>query len=99
MQVTMESTDVKLDIDGVPCRLWNGVTPGGVTCLVMVHRIGVHAFDDDSEFSELEPRPGKLTCVDYELLRAVLETAESDTAVMRGFDQQVITDLREILQR
>lgn len=57
MKVTIESTQDVTDIDGVPVRLWEGVTESGVKCKVFVHRLGVHNDDDAGQFErELSER-------------------------------------------
>lgn len=37
MQIT--ATEHLTEIEGVPVRLWNGVTEAGTPCLVFVHRV------------------------------------------------------------
>lgn len=62
MQVQIESTDKLTTIDGVPVRVWNGVTAEGTPCLVFVHRIAVHKDHDSSQFErELQEQlpPGR----------------------------------------
>ncbi len=61
MQISIESTDQITNIDGVPVRVWKGVTAGGVDCFVMVHRIAVARDLDSSEFErelseQVEPK-------------------------------------------
>jgi hypothetical protein len=49
------ATDVQTRIDGVPVRLWEGVTEEGTPCKVFVHRVAVHNDHDSSRFEkELE---------------------------------------------
>lgn len=50
MQIQIEATDKVTTIDGVPCRLWEGVTERGTKCKVFVHRIAVHESEDSSQF-------------------------------------------------
>ena len=52
MQIQIESTDQITHFDGVPCRVWNGVTSDGVECLVFVHRVGVHKDLDNTQFEQ-----------------------------------------------
>lgn len=52
MQVQIESTTELATLDGVLCRLWNGVTADGVPCLVYVHRIAVRDDRDSSQFEK-----------------------------------------------
>ena len=62
MKISIEATDKLTQIDGVPIRLWEGVTEGGVKCKVFVHRIAVHKAEDclqfEQEFVECMP-PGR----------------------------------------
>jgi hypothetical protein len=50
MKITITSTDVTTRIDGVPVRLWEGVTEDGISCKVLVHRIAVRDEHDASRF-------------------------------------------------
>ena len=50
MRIQIESTDLLTTMDGVPVRLWNGTTEGGVPCKVFVHRLAVAAFEDAEQF-------------------------------------------------
>ncbi len=50
MELMIEATSTITTIDGVPCRIWNGTTKGGVPCKVFVHRVAVHNQDDSAEF-------------------------------------------------
>ena len=50
MQIQIESTDQITHMDGVPCRVWRGVTADGTECLVFVHRLAVHKAQDASQF-------------------------------------------------
>lgn len=48
MRIQIEPTEHFLSVDGVPVRVWNGITEDGNQCFVMVHRIAVRAEDDTS---------------------------------------------------
>lgn len=62
MQIAIESTDRIVEIDGVSCRVWNGVTAAGVDCEVYIHRLRVLSIDDCSEFdAALREMPVPLT--------------------------------------
>jgi len=52
MKLQIERRENLVLIDGVPCRVWDGVTEGGAKCLVMVHRIAAPEGQDDSEFRD-----------------------------------------------
>ncbi len=51
MQIAIESTDTLTTIEGVPVRLWEGVTANGVNCKVFVHRLAVHKDEDAEQFA------------------------------------------------
>ena len=62
MKITIESTDETPTLDGVECRLWRGVSEGGVACLVYVHRIAVREDQNPADFeAELFTRPNPVT--------------------------------------
>ena len=55
MKITLESTSkvVLLNYvgrEGVPARIWEGVTDKGVKCHAFITRIAVHVDDDAAEF-------------------------------------------------
>jgi len=50
MKLQIEATQHITKIGGVECRLWEGVTEGGVACKVFVHRVAVHNDLDLSQF-------------------------------------------------
>jgi hypothetical protein len=50
MKITMESTSKIVDVNGVPSRLWDGVTSEGVRCDCFVSLIQVAAGEDQSRF-------------------------------------------------
>lgn len=50
MQIHIESTDQITFMDGVPVRVWEGVTAKGVRCKVFVHRLAVHNDEDADQF-------------------------------------------------
>jgi hypothetical protein len=52
MKIAIESTDVITRIDGVPVRLWEGVTEDGIPCKVFVHRIAVRDDQDSARFEK-----------------------------------------------
>jgi hypothetical protein len=60
MKILMESTPHILIVDGVECRVWNGVTEDNTQCFVMVHRIAVRESDDEKSFSDLVAREVKV---------------------------------------
>jgi hypothetical protein len=53
MRVQLHSTDTITNINGVPARVWEGVTENGIRCHAFITRIAVGKDDDASEF-ELE---------------------------------------------
>ena len=50
MQIAIESTDQLTTMDGIPVRVWKGITAQGVECVVFVHRIAVHTDADAGAF-------------------------------------------------
>ena len=50
MKITIESTDQLTDVEGVPVRVWRGVTEGGARCIVLVHRLAVHESEPAEAF-------------------------------------------------
>lgn len=53
MKIQMEPTEHIVAMDGVECRVWNGVTENDIQCFVFVHRIAVRNDQDAKEFDEL----------------------------------------------
>jgi len=43
MEINITATDIITEIDGVPVRVWRGVTDQGTPCDVFVHRVGAAA--------------------------------------------------------
>lgn len=63
MKIQIEATEHITKIQGVPVRLWRGVTESGSECHVFVHRIAVPEGQDSSEFeAELREKlpPGQV---------------------------------------
>jgi hypothetical protein len=54
MTITITSTDEIADLGIVQCRVWAGVTPGGVPFKALLAGVFVHKGADASEFKELE---------------------------------------------
>lgn len=50
MQIAIEMTPHIVTLDGVQCRVWQGVTAAGVPCKVFVHRLAVLRDLDCAEF-------------------------------------------------
>lgn len=58
MKVTMQSTDLIGEVAGVPARIWEGETEGGVPFIAFVTRVMVHKDHPQSEFeAELRESP------------------------------------------
>jgi len=51
MEIQLESTTKVVQINGVPARLWQGVTARGVKCHALIARI---ACEEDSRAEEFE---------------------------------------------
>lgn len=70
MKITIESTEQITTVDGVPVRVWNGITERGVPCFVFVHRLAVANAVDQSQFeTELAEQlpPGRVVSLAHVL--------------------------------
>jgi hypothetical protein len=60
MHISIYSTEKITRLDGVECRVWEGVTADGTSCIVFVHRVAVNveanaaAFDRELK-EQLQP--------------------------------------------
>lgn len=50
MKVQLESTTRIIDVNGVPCRVWQGKTDGGVPMHAYIALVGVDRDVDSAEF-------------------------------------------------
>jgi hypothetical protein len=50
MKLTIESTSGIVEVNGIPARVWEGVSERGVKVQCLVTRIAVHNNDDSSQF-------------------------------------------------
>lgn len=50
MKMTIESTTKIVELNGIPCRVWEGETARGVKVHAFVSRVGVARDQDASEF-------------------------------------------------
>ena len=69
MEINITATEKLTELDGVPVRLWEGVTAGGVPCEVFVHRIACKLDQDHTEFDrELKEQlpPGR--CIPFPMI-------------------------------
>ena len=58
MRIKMTATTELTDLDGIPVRVWDGVTDQGIECIVFVHRVAVRRDRDQQQFEqELEALP------------------------------------------
>lgn len=60
MKITILSTKNVTNLDGVSCRVWEGITESGITCKVFVHRLAVALEENQTDFEkelseQLEP--------------------------------------------
>lgn len=51
MKATLESTDRVIEVNGVPARVWQGVTAAGVPFVALITRVAVHRDADHGEFA------------------------------------------------
>ena len=55
VKITLEPTDRMVEIvqlEPVPCRVWEGTTDSGIHVYVLVPRIAVHKDDDQTQFAQ-----------------------------------------------
>lgn len=73
MKITIESTTKIVNASGVECRVWEGVTEGGVKVQCLIPRIAALAGEDLSQF-EAELQEQRAPSVDVVMfpLRMVL---------------------------
>lgn len=50
MKITITSTDQLTTMEGVPVRVWEGITESGIACKVFVHRLAVGIDKTADEF-------------------------------------------------
>jgi len=50
MEVILESTTKIVEVNGVPCRIWEGQTESGIAVHAFITRIAVHKDADASQF-------------------------------------------------
>jgi hypothetical protein len=74
MKITIESTSLVVNANGIDCRVWEGSTEGGVKVQCLIPRISVKKDQDCSQF-EAELKEMKAPSVDAQMcypLRMVL---------------------------
>ena len=73
MKIQMHSTTKIVHLNGVPARIWEGVTEGGVECHVYVTRVAVTKESDTSEFEkELQEHSAPSAEIEAVPLRLIL---------------------------
>jgi len=60
MEIVIRRTEEIVTVDGLRCRLWQGVTTEGIRCVLYVHRVRVAdedaaAFERSSNLSAASP--------------------------------------------
>ena len=72
MRVTAESTSKIVEVNGVPARIWEATTEGGVPCLMYVTLVAVKNDCDQSQFErelqECKPPPAEVPVIDLRLI-------------------------------
>lgn len=59
MRISIESTDMMTEVQGVTCRIWRGVTERGTRCELVVPLIRVKRGENAAELdAELKKLPG-----------------------------------------
>jgi hypothetical protein len=74
MQLKLEQTDRIVTVNGIPARVWEGVTGKGVAVTALITRIAVHNSEDASELEAelLEQRPATVLAKEAFSARLVL---------------------------
>lgn len=55
MKITLESTTQIVEVNGIKCRVWEGVTERGIKVQALIPRIAAHKDSDLQQFeAELE---------------------------------------------
>lgn len=52
MKVNLESTTKIVELNGVPARVWQGITESGIEVHAFITRIALHKDDDATEFEK-----------------------------------------------
>lgn len=52
MTITLTPTTKIVKINGVPCRIWEGYTSGGIKMHAFITRVAVNKDDDTEEFQQ-----------------------------------------------
>lgn len=60
-RLQIEPTDTLMTVDGIPVRVWNGISEAGSPCLVLVHRIIVWNPDQNTNGWIPMPPPKTIT--------------------------------------
>lgn len=50
MKITIENTSRIVEVNGVPCRQWEGTTASGIPVQCLITRIAVHNNYDQAQF-------------------------------------------------
>lgn len=75
MRITIESTTKLVEVNGVPARIWEGVTDSGVPVHCLITRVMVDRADDTGQFdAELgaEHRPPRNADIEAYPMRLLL---------------------------
>ncbi len=73
MKVTLESTSKTVTLDGVPARVWEGTTEGGIPCFAFITRIAPAQADPPAEL-----------CAEFERDLAEQRAPSPDMAAIPG---------------
>ena len=50
MKVTLQSTTKIVELNGIPCRIWEGQSAAGIPCHAFIPRIAVEKDADNTQF-------------------------------------------------
>lgn len=73
MKITLESTDQMQSFEGVTCRIWKGISDGGVEIIAFIRCISPQTHDEsklaifDKELKALPPVRKELVSFDYRM--------------------------------
>jgi hypothetical protein len=69
LKLIIENTTQITEVNGVPCRMWQGVTESGIQVQCLITRVAVHNSRDCSQFeAELqETRPPSVETLAFPL--------------------------------
>lgn len=67
MKITLTSTTEIRKVNGITCRVWEGITANGIVVFALIHRVAVRDDKDASEFERdlMEQAPPSPDAVEF----------------------------------